>query len=117
MPEIVVAAEPRTETGTNVNRRLRAAERIPGVVYGGKKDPRAVSVSPWASLGLATRNKSFKNTRTVSLRWPAATARARSRTASRHRTVAVTANARARTTRRVTAESTSLLRRTNLPAW
>ena len=37
MPEIVVSAEKRTEKGKNVNRRLRVAGRIPGVLYGGKK--------------------------------------------------------------------------------
>ena len=33
MPEIVVAAETRTETGKNVNRRLRTRGLIPGVLY------------------------------------------------------------------------------------
>ena len=36
MPEIVVAAETRTETGKNVNRRLRTRGLIPGVLYGAK---------------------------------------------------------------------------------
>ena len=34
MPEIVVAAQSRTETGKNVNRRLRTQGLIPGVLYG-----------------------------------------------------------------------------------
>ncbi len=46
MPEIVVAAESRTETGKNVNRRLRTQGRIPGILYGASKSPVAVSVSP-----------------------------------------------------------------------
>jgi large subunit ribosomal protein L25 len=46
MPEIVVAAERRTESGKNVNRRLRAAGKIPGVVYGASKETVAVAVSP-----------------------------------------------------------------------
>jgi len=46
MPEIVVAASPRTETGKNVNRRLRTQGLIPGTLYGASKKPVAVSVSP-----------------------------------------------------------------------
>jgi large subunit ribosomal protein L25 len=46
MPEIVVAAEPRTETGKNENRRLRAKGLIPGTLYGASQKPTAVSVSP-----------------------------------------------------------------------
>lgn len=46
MPEIVVAAEPRTESGKNASRRLRAKERIPAVLYGGKGETRPVAVSP-----------------------------------------------------------------------
>lgn len=61
MAEIVVAAEPRTETGKNVNRRLRVAERIPGVLYGGKKEARAVSVSPREVLQIL-RSASGENT-------------------------------------------------------
>ncbi len=46
MPEIVVAAESRKETGKNVNRRLRVQGRIPGVLYGSKQEPIPVAVSP-----------------------------------------------------------------------
>jgi large subunit ribosomal protein L25 len=46
MPEIVVAAESRTETGKNVNRRLRAKGQIPGVLYGAGEKPQPVVVSP-----------------------------------------------------------------------
>ena len=46
MPEIVVAAEGRTETGKNINRRLREKGLIPGVVYGAGRKSIAVSVSP-----------------------------------------------------------------------
>lgn len=46
MPEIVVAARPRTETGKNVNRRLRTSGLVPGVVYGSGKATVAVAVSP-----------------------------------------------------------------------
>jgi len=46
MPEIVVAASSRTETGKNCNRRLRAQGLIPGVLYGAGKPPVSLSVSP-----------------------------------------------------------------------
>jgi large subunit ribosomal protein L25 len=46
MPEIVVAAAARTETGKNANRRLRAQDQIPGVLYGGKSETVAVAVPP-----------------------------------------------------------------------
>jgi large subunit ribosomal protein L25 len=46
MPEIVVTAQSRTETGKNVNRRLRRMDLIPGVLYGGKKNPVLLAVSP-----------------------------------------------------------------------
>ena len=48
MPEIVVAAESRSKTGKNENRRLRAAEKIPGVLYGSGKEATPVAVSPKA---------------------------------------------------------------------
>ncbi len=61
MPEIVVSAEKRTETGKNVNRRLRVAGRIPGVVYGGKGEPTAIAVSP-KEIGAVLRSASGENT-------------------------------------------------------
>jgi large subunit ribosomal protein L25 len=45
MPEIVVPAESRTQSGKNVNRRLRTKGLIPGVLYGAKKETIPVSVS------------------------------------------------------------------------
>ena len=60
MPEIVVAAESRTETGKNVNRRLRAAGRVPGVLYGQGKKAEAVSVSP-KDLAAVLRSSSGEN--------------------------------------------------------
>src|SRR5262245_16195671 len=50
MPEIVVTAESRNESGKNANRRLRQRGLIPGVVYGEKKDTVAVAVSPLAII-------------------------------------------------------------------
>jgi large subunit ribosomal protein L25 len=61
MPEIVVSAEKRTEKGKNVNRRLRVAGRIPGVLYGGQKDPVPVAVSP-KDISAVLRSASGENT-------------------------------------------------------
>ncbi len=62
MPDIVVAATPRTETGKNENRRLRVAGLIPGVLYGGsKKAPEPVSVSP-KDISAVLRSASGLNT-------------------------------------------------------
>jgi large subunit ribosomal protein L25 len=61
MPEIVVTAENRTETGKNVNRRLRSAGKIPGVLYGSGKDPVRVSVSP-REITSILRSASGENT-------------------------------------------------------
>jgi large subunit ribosomal protein L25 len=61
MPEIVVTAESRTETGKNANRRLRAAGKIPGILYGTGKAPTHVAVSP-KSIGAILRSASGENT-------------------------------------------------------
>jgi len=46
MSDYVVAAQGRTETGKNANRRLRGQGLIPGVLYGGGRKPVPVAVSP-----------------------------------------------------------------------
>jgi len=61
MPEIVVAAESRSETGKNANRRLRAAGKIPGVLYGTGKTPAAVAVSP-KDIGAILKSATGENT-------------------------------------------------------
>jgi large subunit ribosomal protein L25 len=61
MPEIVVSAQKRGETGKNVNRRLRRQDRIPGVVYGRRADPVSVSVSP-KEIGAILRSAAGENT-------------------------------------------------------
>ncbi len=61
MPEIVVAAESRSETGKNVNRRLRAQGRIPGILYGTKKETIPVAVSP-KEISAILRSASGENT-------------------------------------------------------
>ena len=67
MPEFVVPAESRSETGKNVNRRLRSRGLIPGVVYGMGKDAVAVAVSVSAMfvallLGAILKSASGENT-------------------------------------------------------
>ena len=61
MPEIVVTAEGRTETGKNVNHRLREKGLIPGVVYGAGREAVAVSVSP-KDIASILRSASGENT-------------------------------------------------------
>jgi len=61
MPEIVVAAESRSLTGKNENRRLRAKGLIPGVVYGTKQEGVAVAVSPKEIVAIL-RSASGENT-------------------------------------------------------
>jgi large subunit ribosomal protein L25 len=61
MPEIVVTAEGRTESGKNANRRLRTRGLIPGVVYGAQKQAMPVAVSP-KEIGAILRSASGENT-------------------------------------------------------
>jgi len=61
MPEFVVPAESRTETGKNVNRRLRRRGLIPGVVYGTGKAAVPVAVSP-REIGAILKSASGENT-------------------------------------------------------
>ena len=61
MPEVVVSARRRAESGKNVNRRLRAEGQIPGVLYGAQKETVAVSVSP-KEIGAILRSATGENT-------------------------------------------------------
>jgi len=61
MPEIVVAAQGRTESGKNANRRLRAQGLIPGIVYGAGREATSVAVSP-TDIGAILRSASGENT-------------------------------------------------------
>ena len=44
MNEFEVVAQPRDALGTGASRRLRRMGRVPGVLYGGSKDPAHISV-------------------------------------------------------------------------
>jgi large subunit ribosomal protein L25 len=61
MPEIVVAAESREDSGKNANRRLRAAGKIPGILYGTGQKATAVAVNP-KSIGAILRSATGENT-------------------------------------------------------
>jgi large subunit ribosomal protein L25 len=61
MPEVVVTARRRAESGKNVNRRLRVAGQIPGVLYGAQKESVPVSVSP-KEIGNILRSATGENT-------------------------------------------------------
>ena len=61
MPEFVVPAESRSETGKNANRRLRSSGKIPGVVYTAGKDALQVAVSP-REIGAILKSASGENT-------------------------------------------------------
>jgi large subunit ribosomal protein L25 len=61
MPEFVVPAESRAETGKNVNRRLRSRGMIPGVVYAAGKEAVPVAVSP-REIGAILKSASGENT-------------------------------------------------------
>ncbi len=61
MPEFVVPAQSRTETGKNVNRRLRSSGMIPGVLYAAGKEAVSVAVSP-QEIGAILRSATGENT-------------------------------------------------------
>jgi large subunit ribosomal protein L25 len=52
MAELNLEVHPRTESGKNVNRRLRAQGLVPAVVYGGGKDPMPVQLDRRTLLDL-----------------------------------------------------------------
>ncbi len=61
MPEFVVPAENRADTGKNANRRLRGKGLIPGILYGAKKETIAVAVSP-REIGTILKSAAGENT-------------------------------------------------------
>src|SRR5882672_3018215 len=46
MKDLVIDVSPREQMGKNHSRRLRRAGQIPGIVYGARKDPVAITVDP-----------------------------------------------------------------------
>jgi large subunit ribosomal protein L25 len=52
MAAIFMEAEPRTDSGKGPNRRLRASGRIPGVLYGGKKETVPLALDPKAIIAI-----------------------------------------------------------------
>ena len=52
MDELTIEVAPRGATGKNESRRLRAAGQIPGVVYGGGREPVTVAVDRHTMLEL-----------------------------------------------------------------
>jgi large subunit ribosomal protein L25 len=61
MPEFVVPAESRTDTGKNANRKLRTRGLIPGVLYATGKPAQALQVSP-GEIGTILKSASGENT-------------------------------------------------------
>jgi large subunit ribosomal protein L25 len=61
MPEFVVPAESRTDTGKNANRKLRSSGKIPGVLYATGKPAQAVQVSP-GEIGTILKSAAGENT-------------------------------------------------------
>lgn len=52
MNELTIEVAPRGATGKNANRRLRAGGQIPGIVYGGGRDPMPVTIDRRTMLDL-----------------------------------------------------------------
>jgi large subunit ribosomal protein L25 len=44
MAEVTIEVEKREQTGKGANRRLRAAEQVPAVVYGGEREPLPIQI-------------------------------------------------------------------------
>jgi large subunit ribosomal protein L25 len=61
MPEFVVPAESRTDTGKNANRKLRSRGLIPGVLYTSGKQALSVQVSP-GEIGQVLKSAAGENT-------------------------------------------------------
>ena len=61
MPEFVVPAEGRTDTGKNANRKLRSRGLIPCVLYATGKPAQAVQVAP-GEIGLVLKSAAGVNT-------------------------------------------------------
>jgi large subunit ribosomal protein L25 len=60
--DVSLVVEPRSGTGKSVTRKLRAAGRMPAVVYGRGKPARPVSLDPLALSGILRASQSGMNT-------------------------------------------------------
>jgi len=56
--EFQLNAEPRTDMGKGASRRLRRAGKVPGILYGGKKEPAAV-VFPHKDVAKSLEQEAF----------------------------------------------------------
>ncbi|HET8646459.1 MAG TPA: 50S ribosomal protein L25, partial [Vicinamibacteria bacterium] len=61
MPDVVVTARRRDQSGKNANRRLRSDGQIPGILYGTRKEAVPVAVSP-KEIGTILRSATGENT-------------------------------------------------------
>lgn len=61
MKELIVEVQSREQSGKNESRRMRAQGMIPGIVYGGGKDPVKITVNPKRILEIL-RSESGANT-------------------------------------------------------
>lgn len=61
MQELIVEVQERNNPGKNESRRMRKQGLVPAIVYGGKKEPRAVAVDPKLLLKIF-RSESGANT-------------------------------------------------------
>lgn len=56
--DFIINAETRTETGSSASRRLRRAGKLPGILYGGNRDPEMILLDHNEIL-LSLRNDAF----------------------------------------------------------
>jgi len=56
--DFVIEAEPRADQGSGASRRLRRAGKLPGILYGGHRDPVAITLDHNAIL-LNLKNEAF----------------------------------------------------------
>jgi len=68
MARMVIEAEPRTADGKNVARRLRAAGRVPGVLYGASKETIPVALDPKQLRAVLESETGHNTILTVNLR-------------------------------------------------
>lgn len=65
--EFVIDAEVRSEQGSGASRRLRRAGKLPGILYGGHKDPVAITLDHNAVLQQLRNDAFYSHILTVNL--------------------------------------------------